>query len=49
VIKVIHVFKEMICNEVLADGLEVCEDIFDEKMELNVNLTIAYEIILSSN
>lgn len=49
VIKVIHVFKEMICNEVLADELEVCEDIFDEKMELNVNLTIAYEIILSSN
>jgi len=49
VIKVIQVFKEMICNEVLADKLEVFEDFFGDKMELNDNLTIAYEIILSSN
>lgn len=49
VIKVIYAYKEMICNEVLADELEVSEDNFNDKMELNDNLTISFEITLSKN
>lgn len=47
VVKVVTAFKQMICNEVLADELELVDNNFNDNMELFEDLNITYSISLN--